>query len=66
MHCVTLSFVVFVWAVFTKLCGASLQHALDDPLASASESVRGALIEAAIIPDGNHLPDWSIAVALPL
>ncbi len=67
MYFGTLAFVVSAWTIVTELCGARvipLQNPFNDRAARASESVHEALVKAAIIPDGEYIPNGSIVGAL--
>ena len=64
MHCGASAFVISVLTIF--MCGTwvnAVQHPFNQPPAIASESVHAALVQAAIIPDGEHVLIVSTAVA---
>ena len=66
MHCGDSSFVISVLTIFT--CGTwvnAVQHPFNQRPTIASESVHAALVQAAIIPDGEYDPTGSTTVAFP-
>ena len=65
MHYVVFTSIVIVWTVLTKSCGAwvyPIQNAFNNRPITTSESVHGALVKAAIIPDGKYIPDGLVSV----